>query len=185
MSRIADRLINISMLNDLTFDNNDLFFSIKEEKYHYKFPSFISLKRSGSAFLQMIYNKNRKLIVEQAGLHNALVTNFIQGLVIGFTKRLSITGVGYKVLVKNDFLILQVGFSHFIRFKIPKCLSLVILDGSGKKGQFLLDVKGSDKALIGLFASQVKRSFPVEPYKLKGIKLVDDFVMQKSGKSNK
>lgn len=109
------------------------------------------------------------------GLGRSLVANAIIGVTEGFTKRLEVNGVGYKVSMKGDTLALAIGFSHPVEFKPPKGITIAT-EGNA------ITVSGIDKYLVGEVAAGIRRIRKPEPYKGKGIKYADEVIRRKAGK---
>lgn len=109
------------------------------------------------------------------GLGRSLVANAVLGVTEGFKKQLEINGVGYKVALKGDTLVLNVGFSHPVEFKAPKGIALSA-EGNA------ITVSGIDKYVVGEVASGIRRIRKPEPYKGKGIKYSDEVIRRKAGK---
>ena len=110
------------------------------------------------------------------GTTRTLVSNMVTGVSTGFTKSLEFTGVGYKAAVKGDTLVLNLGYSHPIDYKLP--------DGvSAKVTKNVIDLSGCSKELVGFAAAKVRSFRPPEPYKGKGIKYSDETIIRKAGKS--
>jgi len=109
------------------------------------------------------------------GLTRRLIANMVEGVTVGFEKKLEIGGVGFKAEVSGDELILYVGFSHPVKLKIPKEIKVSI-----EKNIIL--VLGVDKELVGQFSSIIRKAKPTEPYKGKGIKYFGETVRRKVGK---
>ena len=109
------------------------------------------------------------------GLFRALINNMVQGVVNGFEKKLEIKGVGYKAEVVNQEIVLNAGFSHQVKIKIPEKINVLIEKN-------IIIVSGIDKEKVGQFASNVRKVRPAEPYKGKGIKYVDEVIIRKAGK---
>lgn len=109
------------------------------------------------------------------GLARTLVANAVEGVVNGFSKKLELSGVGFKVALKGSDLTMSVGFSHPVEFKCPAGITLAV-EGN------VITVSGIDKQLVGETAAQIRSIKPVEPYKGKGIKYVGEFVRRKAGK---
>ncbi|MDP1709766.1 MAG: 50S ribosomal protein L6 [Candidatus Komeilibacteria bacterium] len=109
------------------------------------------------------------------GLARTLVANAVVGVTEGFSKKLELNGVGYRVAMKGDDLGLALGFSHPVDFKAPAGISFAV-EGN------IMTVSGINKHLVGETAAQLRRLRPVEPYKGKGIKYVGEFVRRKAGK---
>jgi len=110
------------------------------------------------------------------GTYRSLVNNAVLGVSVGHEKILDITGVGFRANLKGDKLNLQLGFSHDINFSIPKDVKLTV------EKQTIIKISGVDKELVSKVASDIKILKPVEPYKGKGIKERNQFVLRKEGK---
>ena len=91
-------------------------------------------------------------------------------------KTLEIHGVGFKAAVQGQVINLQLGYSHDINYPIPQGINVNVESGT----QITID--GSDKALVGKVAAEVRSFYPVEPYKGKGVRYSDEDVVRKQGK---
>ncbi len=105
-----------------------------------------------------------------------LVRNMVQGVSEGYKKNLAIQGVGLRVNLQGQILVMQLGFSHDIRFEIPKDIKVVVAD------QTKIEITGIDKQKVGQVAANIRGFKPPEPYKGKGIRYVDEYVVRKEGK---
>jgi large subunit ribosomal protein L6 len=113
---------------------------------------------------------------QQHGLRRTLLANAVTGVTKGFDKTLEVIGVGYKVNVQGNTVVLNVGFSHPVNFPLP--------DGvQAKVDNNKIIISGCDKQVVGEVAAQIRRVRPPEPYKGKGIKYSDETVRRKAGKS--
>lgn len=114
------------------------------------------------------------------GLFYALISNMIFGVTNEFSKGIEIIGLGYSVKSQGKKLTLQIGFSQPVNVEIPKGIEVEILNQSnpGK-----LNIRGTDKQLVGQFAADLRRIRPPEPYKGKGIKYIDEIIRRKAGKA--
>lgn len=112
------------------------------------------------------------------GLYRKLIANMVEGVNTGFEKKLDFKGVGYRAEVQQDTLILQVGFSHPVEVKAPEGISL-------KVEKNIITVSGIDRQKVGQVAAQIRSVRPVEPYKGKGIKYLDEIPRRKPGKAAK
>jgi large subunit ribosomal protein L6 len=97
----------------------------------------------------------------------------------GFRKNLEIQGVGYRAAMDGKDLVLNVGFSHPVRFQAPDGISYA-LDGQTK-----VSISGIDKQAVGEEAARIRRVRPPEPYKGKGIRYEGEVVRRKAGKAGK
>ncbi len=112
------------------------------------------------------------------GLMRALVQNMITGVSEGFTKKLEIQGVGYRVALAGNALKMNLGFSHEVMFPIPAGINVTV-EG------LVITVSGIDKQQVGQVAAEIRALKKPEPYKGKGIRYVGEYVIRKSGKSGK
>ncbi len=111
------------------------------------------------------------------GLSRALVHNMVEGVSHGFTKQLEIEGVGFKAAVQGSNLNLSLGFSHPILFQIPKDIKITVTDNTK------LTIQGIDKKLVGQVAADIRRFYPPEPYKGKGVRYAGEQIRRKEGKT--
>ena len=112
------------------------------------------------------------------GTVRSLIDNAVTGVSFGFTKKLEINGVGYRAQVKGKVLNLQLGHSHDINFPIPQGIDIK-LEGDR---QNIVAVSGVNKQQVGQVASKIRSFRKPEPYKGKGIKYVDEYILRKEGK---
>jgi large subunit ribosomal protein L6 len=111
------------------------------------------------------------------GLSRSLVQNMVQGVSEGFTKQLEIEGVGFKAAVQGATLNLSLGFSHPVPFSIPKDIKITVADNTK------ITVQGVDKKLVGQVAADIRRFYPPEPYKGKGVRYAGEQIRRKVGKT--
>jgi len=110
------------------------------------------------------------------GTARAIVANMVQGVAEGFSKNLEINGVGFKAIMKGNVLDMDLGYSHPIEYPIPEGIQVTVVDNVKIK------VEGADKQLVGEVAAKIKRYYPVEPYKGKGVRIIGEYVRRKEGK---
>lgn len=109
----------------------------------------------------------------------SLINNMVVGTSTGYTKVLSLVGVGYRAAVKGDELTLSLGYSHPVVLKLPEGVKASVEKNT------TLTVTGFDKELVGQFAATIRSKRPPEPYKGKGVRYVDEYVRRKEGKKGK
>jgi large subunit ribosomal protein L6 len=112
------------------------------------------------------------------GLMRTLVSNMITGVSTGFSKKLEINGVGYRVAAQGADLKLNLGFSHDVIYKMPAGVTAAI-EGTN------ITVNGISKQQVGQVAAEIRALKKPEPYKGKGIKYEGERIIRKSGKSGK
>ena len=110
------------------------------------------------------------------GMSRTMVANLVAGVTEGFTRKLDITGVGYRAAVQGSNLQLQLGYSHDVSYPIPKGIQVVC----PKPTEIV--VTGIDKQKVGQVAAEIRRFRPPEPYKGKGVRYSGEFILRKEGK---
>jgi len=111
------------------------------------------------------------------GLARSLVNNMVQGVSTGFTKDLIIEGVGFKAAVQGKNLNLSLGFSHPILFPIPDGITVAVAENTK------INISGIDKKVVGQVAADIRRYYPPEPYKGKGVRYAGEVIRRKEGKT--
>ena len=110
------------------------------------------------------------------GMQRTLVQNLVTGVSEGFSKKLLITGVGYRANAQGRKLKLQLDFSHDVDMDIPEGIEIKTPD------QTTVEISGIDKQQVGQMAAEIRRWRKPEPYKGKGIKYDGEFIFRKEGK---
>ncbi len=111
------------------------------------------------------------------GLTRSLAFNVIEGVSNGFSKTLQIEGVGYKVEMKENNLMLSLGFSHPVAVIPPHGIQITTPTVTS------ITITGIDKQIVGEVAAKIRALRPPEPYKGKGIRYVGEYVRRKAGKT--
>lgn len=127
--------------------------------------------------LECIPKNQSKTIMAFWGLTRTLINNMIVGVEKGFTKKLLVEGVGYRVNLADSTLSLNVGYSSTVDFKLPDGVSATV----DKDNSILLNC--IDKELLGLTAARIRDIRKPEPYKGKGIRYVNEHIVRKIGKA--
>jgi large subunit ribosomal protein L6 len=110
------------------------------------------------------------------GMSRTMVANLITGVTEGFTKKLEITGVGYRAAVQGQNVQLQLGYSHDVVHPIPQGIQVVC----PKPTEIV--ITGIDKQKVGQVAAELRHYRPPEPYKGKGVRYAGEFILRKEGK---
>ena len=137
----------------------------------------ISLVQEDNQLIVRRINDEPKIRAKH-GLMRALINNMVVGVSTGFSKKLEINGVGYRVAAQGTDLKLNLGFSHDVIFKIPAGITTTI-------EQNTITVTGISKQQVGQVAAEIRALKKPEPYKGKGIKYEGERIIRKSGKSGK
>ncbi|HKX76582.1 MAG TPA: 50S ribosomal protein L6 [Acidimicrobiia bacterium] len=113
------------------------------------------------------------------GLFRALLANAVTGVAEGFSRELSIVGVGYRAALKGSDLEMQLGFSHPVTVPAPDGISFEVPEPTR------VIISGIDKEQVGQVAADIRKLRPPEPYKGKGVRYANEVVRRKAGKAGK
>ena len=111
------------------------------------------------------------------GLSRAILNNMVKGVSEGFMKKLEIQGVGFKAAVQGKVINLSLGYSHPVNYDIPDQIKVTVEENTK------LTIEGPDKQVVGQVASDIRRFYPPEPYKGKGVRYAGEQVKRKEGKT--
>jgi large subunit ribosomal protein L6 len=123
-----------------------------------------------------VEKKAEKLAWAQAGTARANTANLILGVSVGWEKKLSLIGVGYRAKAMGKSLDLTLGFSHPVVYALPEGITVET------PSQTEIVVKGMDKQKVGQVAAEIRAFRPPEPYKGKGVRYTDEHVVRKEAK---
>lgn len=137
----------------------------------------ITVKQEGGEVIVVRANDEPKIRAKH-GLMRALLNNMVTGVSQGFSKKLEINGVGYRVALQGADLKMNLGFSHDVIYKVPAGVSATV-------EQNTITITGIDKQQVGQIAAEIRALKKPEPYKGKGIKYEGERIIRKSGKSGK
>src|SRR5436189_4331388 len=177
MSRIGNKAVEIPEKVKVDIDG-EVSVSVEgpKGKLHWKLPRQIraSVQDNRVSILREAASRSVKAL---HGLSRSLVHNMVQGVSEGFTKQLEIEGVGFKAAVQGSTLNLSLGFSHPVPFSIPKDIKITVAENTK------ITIQGGDKRLVGKVAVDIRRFYPPEPYKGKGVRYVGEQIRGKEGKT--
>ena len=119
---------------------------------------------------------DEKIAKSQHGLMRALINNMVVGVTTGFEKKLEVNGVGFKVALQGNKLVMALGFSHPVEFSAPDGITLAV-------DKMNIAVSGISKQQVGQVAADIRSLKKPEPYKGKGIKYEGEYILRKAGKT--
>jgi large subunit ribosomal protein L6 len=122
-------------------------------------------------------NSESKQAKSMHGLYRKLIHNMVVGVSEGFTKVLLVNGVGYRAELRDDVLVLNLGYSNPIEYPVPEGITISV------EGNNRIIVSGADRQQIGQVSAEIRRFRPPEPYKGKGIRYENEYVRRKIGKT--
>ena len=139
-------------------------------------PSEMDIKVEGAEVLVSRPNDLKKM-KSLHGLTRTLIHNMVVGVTEGFEKKLEVNGVGYRAAKQGNKLVMNLGYSHQVEMEEKDGISIDV----PQPNQII--ISGADKQKVGQFAAEVREKRPPEPYKGKGIKYVDEYIIRKEGKT--
>ncbi|MBG9989461.1 50S ribosomal protein L6 [Aerococcaceae bacterium DSM 111176] len=178
MSRIGNKVIEIP--SGVTVEQNGQTVSVKGPKGE--------LARDISTAITMTLEDNQITFTRPNdskanrsihGTTRSLVANMIEGVTNGFKKELQLNGVGYRAQLQGEKLVLNVGLSHPVEFEPGKDIEIEV------PANTQIIINGINKEKVGELAANIRAVRPPEPYKGKGIRYVDEYVIRKEGKTGK
>jgi large subunit ribosomal protein L6 len=177
MSRIGNKPITIPEKVEVSI--KDMTISVKGPKGELstKIIDDRIIFQANEGILTFSRTSEDKVVKSLHGLYRSLVANNIEGVVNGYSKTLTLVGVGHRVSMKGNDLEILCGFSHPVLFKKVEEIKFEAPD------QNTIIVSGIDKALVGEVAANIRAIKPPEPYKGKGIRYKDEYVRRKAGKA--
>jgi large subunit ribosomal protein L6 len=110
------------------------------------------------------------------GTSRSLLANVVRGVNEGFTVVLEINGVGYRAMLEDNELVLQLGYSHEIRYPVPDGITIA------SERPTHIAISGADRQKVGQVAAEIRAFRKPEPYKGKGIKYQGEYIIRKEGK---
>ena len=176
MSRIGRLPVAIPAGVEVSLNNNVITVKGKLGTLTQEYDAHINIKVENNEVI-LTRDSDEKEIKAKHGLYRALIANMIKGVTEGYSKKLVLNGVGYKVAKQGNDIVLNVGFSHEItvkavegiKFECPSALEVV--------------VSGISKEKVGEVAASIRAIKKVEPYHGYGIKYDDEIVIRKQGKT--
>ena len=177
MSKLGKKLILLPKESNIKVDGENLLVSGPKGSKNIPFNAkLFSVKTNEKNEFQILPTKKEKNTSVLWGTYRSLINNAVQGVTKGHEKNLELNGVGFRANLKGQDLVLSLGFSHEVIYKIPKEIAVKV------EKQTKINITGPDKELVSKTASEIKAIKAVEPYKGKGIKEKGQYVLRKEGK---
>lgn len=177
MSRIGNAIIEIPKEATVAIEGYRVTLTGPKGTAVFTVPDGINLTLTGSE-LDVKRQQDDGAMRALHGFVRAELANHIQGVTTGWTKTLELSGVGYRVAMSGDSLVLTLGFSHPVTVVPPKGISFQIVEGK-------IVVSGINKQEVGQVAASIREIKKPEPYKGKGIKYMGEYIRKKAGKAAK
>jgi large subunit ribosomal protein L6 len=178
MSRIGKAPIPIPDKVNVSLDGLAVIVKGPKGELQRTLPDGVAIRQEGETLVVSPVNQSRRSR-ERHGLCRTLVSNMVEGVSRGYSRRLEIVGVGYRAQVQGRKLVVSAGYSHPIEMVPPEGVTFAVENNTS------VIVSGADKELVGNEAAKVRSIRPPEPYKGKGIKYEGERILRKAGKTGK
>ena len=178
MSRIGKLPISIPDNVDVIYTKPEITVKGKFGTLQIKIPTTLEILQEEKV-IKINIKENTRNLRALRGLYRTLLHNMVTGVSEQFKLTLILKGVGYRASVQGNEIILNLGYSHPVKLKIPDTISVDVVQNT------TINLKSCDKELLGLFASNIRAWRKPEPYKGKGILYQNEQIARKAGKSGK
>ena len=178
MSRIGKQPVAVPAGVEVTIDGNTVTVKGPKGELTRSFPSMMTIRREGDDIVVECPDDSREA-KSFHGLTRTLVSNMVEGVSAGFSKKLQLVGVGYRAALKGRDLEMQLGYSHPVLVQAPENITFEV------PSQTEIIVSGPSKEQVGQVAANIRKWRKPEPYKGKGIRYEGEVVRRKLGKAAK
>jgi large subunit ribosomal protein L6 len=175
MSRVGKNPVTIPEGVSVSVNAQEVVVKGKNGELATNMPSHVAVSVEDSAVVVKPIDNSKKARALW-GTCRSILSNLVQGVSEGFTVNLEVNGVGYRCQVQGNELVMQLGFSHEVRFPIPQGITIKC------EKPTLISIHGANKQAVGQVASNIRKYRLPEPYKGKGIKYENEQILRKEGK---
>ncbi|MGE2735277.1 50S ribosomal protein L6 [Mycolicibacterium vaccae] len=179
MSRIGKQPVTVPNGVDVTINGQNL--SVKGPKgtLTLDVAEPISVSRADDGAIVVARPNDERRNRSLHGLSRTLIANLVTGVTEGYTLKMEIFGVGYRVVAKGSDLEFALGYSHPVLIKAPEGVTFTV------ESPTKFSISGIDKQKVGQIAANIRRLRKSDPYKGKGIRYEGEQIRRKVGKTGK
>ena len=179
MSRIGKQPVPVPAGVDVTIDGQNV--SVKGPKgtLSLDIAEPIVVARNDDGAIVVTRPNDERLNRSLHGLSRTLVANLVTGVTEGYTRKMEIFGVGYRVVAKGSNLEFALGYSHPVLIEAPEGITFAV------ETPTKFSVSGIDKQKVGQISAVIRRLRRPDPYKGKGIRYEGEQIRRKVGKTGK
>ena len=175
MSRIGKKPVPIPEGVELRIAGNEVEAKGKKGVRRLQLMSNVILTQEDSVLLLQPRDSSKRSRA-MWGMQRTLLDNLLVGVSSGFSKTLLLNGVGYRAEMRGQQLRMQLGFSHDIIYPVPDDIEIACPRPTE------ITVSGKDRQRVGQVAANLRAFRPPEPYKGKGVRYADEYILRKEGK---
>ncbi|WFR73900.1 50S ribosomal protein L6 [Prescottella defluvii] len=179
MSRIGKIPVAVPAGVDVTIAGQDVAVKGPKGSLSLTIAEPISVVKGEDGALQVTRPDDERRSRALHGLSRTLVQNMIVGVTAGYTTKMEIHGVGYRVALKGQDLEFALGYSHPVPIEAPEGITFAV------ESPTRFSISGIDKQKVGQIAANIRRLRKSDPYKGKGIRYEGEQVRRKVGKTGK
>lgn len=176
MSRVGNKPIAIPAGVDLSQDGRIVSVKGPKGELSFKLSKLVELKTADNEARLSLRPTQAKTARAKHGLNRALLAAAITGVSEGYSKQLEVVGVGFRAQLSGRTVTLKLGYSHDSVYQLPDGVEASV-------DQNVITISGADKQLVGRVAAEIRQLRTPEPYKGKGIKYSDEYIIRKAGKA--
>ena len=174
MSRIGKKPITIPEKTEVSFDGEKITVKGPLGEISRDFKNDIDIKIEDNTII-LNPKRNSKAVISLWGTYGSHLQNMIDGVTKGYEKKLVVEGVGFKVNLEGNKLVLNLGFSHPINIDVPDGVKVDVEKNT-------ISIKSVNKEDVGSFSAKIRDFKKPEPYKGKGIRYENEVIRRKEGK---
>lgn len=175
MSRIGKRAVPVPEKVDVTLKGQTVAVKGPKGELSLTMVDEVTVSKSDDG-IEVAPRDDSKRARSMWGMQRTLISNLIEGVSEGFKKDLELRGTGYRAQMKGKAVELKLGLSHDVVYQPPAGIDLACAS------QTEISISGIDKQVVGQVAAKIRSFRPPEPYKGKGIRYKDEYVLIKEGK---
>jgi len=179
MSRIGKIPVTVPAGVDVTISGQDVTVKGPKGTLALTISEPIAIEKAEDGSLSVTRPDDERRSRALHGLSRTLVANIITGVTEGYTKKMEIHGVGYRVALKGKDLEFALGFSHPVPIEAPEGITFVV------ESPTRFSVSGIDKQEVGQISANIRRLRRPDPYKGKGVRYEGEQIRRKVGKTGK
>lgn len=177
MSKIGKKPIIVPSSVKIELKGEEIKISGQLGEITFKIPNGLKIKSIGSQLLLTRLTEERQTRMLH-GTFRQLFFNAIKGVTEGWEKQLEVRGTGFRANLEGENLVLSLGFSHPVKQAPPEGIKFEVKEN-------IITISGIDKAKVGSMADRIRKNYPPDSYKGKGIRYVGEQIVLKPGKSAK
>ncbi|MFY2791196.1 50S ribosomal protein L6 [Rhodococcus sp. KRD162] len=179
MSRIGKLPVAVPAGVDITIDGQNVAVKGPKGALSLTVAEPIQIARADDGSIAVTRPDDERKSRSLHGLSRTLVANLITGVTNGYTTKMEIHGVGYRVVLKGKDLEFALGYSHPVLIEAPEGITFTV------ESPTRFTVVGIDKQKVGQISANIRRLRRPDPYKGKGIRYEGEVIRRKVGKTGK